>query len=344
MGEARVTIADLARRLCLSQSAVSYALNGAPGVSETTRERVRAMAREMGWRPSSAARSLRSRRSRAIGVVLTRHAEQLATEPFYYRLIAGLETVLSPRDYSLLLSLTESGPAAHELYRQWSQEQKVDGVVLFDLVTEDSRIALLEELGIPMVLMGEVPNHSAVLHVAGHEDTDSLVVMQHVASLGHENIGFLGGPVALVHEQARRRGMRRAARLTGARLVQCQAEYTIEGGRRAAADLLARHPQLTALICSSDLICLGALQACRAAGLQVPQDISLVSWDDSIPMAVVTPAITALDRDPAGMGKIAARLLVGHLEDGPLGGAPTEVTSSLVIRESTGPLRAPGRT
>lgn len=341
MGAARVTIADLARQLGLSQSAVSYALNGAPGVSEATRERVRATAQELGWRPSSAARSLRSRRARAIGVVLTRKANQLATEPFYYRLIAGLETVLGARDYSLLLSLAETDSAAQEIYQQWSQEQKVDGVVVFDMVTEDPRLHLLETLQMPMVLMGEVPNHSEILHVASHEDQDSQLVMSHLAPLGHRCIGFVSGPVELVHEQARRRGMRRAAGTTGASIVQCQAEYTIEGGRLATSDLLERHPELTALVCSSDLICLGALQACREAGLAVPHDISLMSWDDSIPMAVVTPAIAALDRDPTGMGKAAARLLVHQLDPETSDSGTSEVTSSLVVRESTAPARTP---
>lgn len=336
----RVTIGELARRLGLSQSAVSYALNGERGVSEATRARVVALADELGWRPSSAARSLRSNRSRAVGMVVAREAKQLASESFYLQVLAGLETVLAPRNYSLLLRITGLGDADLEVYRGWAMQRQVDGVVLFDLVQNDPRLSLLTELGLPMVLVGAHPEDPDVLNVAGREDEDARLIVELLDRLGHRHVGFVGGPGHLMHEQAREAMLTKMMRLTGTSLVVQRAEYSMDAGRRAAARLLSEHSDVTAVIGSSDLTALGVLQACRGVGLNVPGDVSVISWDDSIPTAVVSPSLTALQRDPAGMGAAAARLLLDHLENVRPPTSTAIVPTRLVERESTGPVRS----
>src|SRR5918992_3998054 len=150
----RPTIADIARRAGVTKSAVSFALNGRPGVSQTTRDRILAIAEELGWQPSSAARALSDGRSGALGLVVDRPARMLGVEPFFTQLIWGIEGELSARDVALLLQVTADREAQLGAYRRWWAERRVDGVFLVDLHIDDARVGLLKELGLPAVVIG----------------------------------------------------------------------------------------------------------------------------------------------------------------------------------------------
>jgi DNA-binding LacI/PurR family transcriptional regulator len=140
-----VTIAGLADRLGLSKASVSYALNGLPGVSDETRERVLALAEELGWHPSSSARALSRARSDTIGIVLRRDPGLLGAEPYYMSLLAGVESELSETGQSLLLRMVGADTGQEvAAYRRWSAEARVDGVMLFDITFDDTRPRLLE--------------------------------------------------------------------------------------------------------------------------------------------------------------------------------------------------------
>src|SRR5258708_1118179 len=144
----RPTIADVARHAGVSKGAVSFALNGRPGVAESTRQRILVSADELGWRPSQRARSLSVSRAFTLGLIIARNPALLGSDPFFPSFIAGVETVLSERGQSLLLQVV--GTAAEEElgYRRLAADSRVDGVFLIDLRRQDSRIALVAELGL----------------------------------------------------------------------------------------------------------------------------------------------------------------------------------------------------
>ncbi|WP_409074258.1 LacI family DNA-binding transcriptional regulator, partial [Micromonospora chalcea] len=135
----RPTIADVARRAGVSKGAVSYALNGQPGVSEATRQRILAIAAEIGFRPSSAARALSGATAKAVGLALCRPARILGIEPFFMELISGVEAELSARSYALTLQVVSDQDAEIAVYRRWWAERRVDGVLVCDLRTDDRR-------------------------------------------------------------------------------------------------------------------------------------------------------------------------------------------------------------
>src|SRR5690606_24186415 len=150
----RPTIADIARRAGVSKGAVSYALNGQPGVSEATRQRILAIARELGFTRNSAARALSGATANVVGLTLCRPARILGIEPFFMGLISGVEAELSARSYALLLHVVADPDEEIAVYRRWWGERRVDGVLLCDLRVNDRRVPVLEELDLPAVVIG----------------------------------------------------------------------------------------------------------------------------------------------------------------------------------------------
>ncbi|WP_148588497.1 LacI family DNA-binding transcriptional regulator [Streptomyces sp. WAC01526] len=150
----RPTIKDIARRAGVSESAVSFALNDRPGVSQDTRARVRRVAEELGWQANSAARALSGERAGAIGLVLARPAQTLGVESFFLQLVSGIQEVLSARQIALLFQVVEDLDSECALYRRWWAERRVDGVLVVDPRTDDPRPELLAALGLPAVVVG----------------------------------------------------------------------------------------------------------------------------------------------------------------------------------------------
>lgn len=308
----RVTITDLAKELGLAKSAVSYALNDQPGVSPETRSRVKALATERGWRPSSVARALSGSRAGAIGIVLGREPRLLADEPWYQLVIAGVEEVLIDADISLMLRMvgTKDG-RANRTYRQWSEERRVDGVLVFDGIERDKRLPLLRELELPSVLIGfRSPGFSSV---TADSASEAELLVQHVAERGASSVLHLGGPRQLSHERRRRDGVRTACEARGLTFLASDGNYTLEGGR-VAADQALRELQPDAVVCSNDLMALGTLSAAADLGLEVPGDVKVTSWDYSTLTRSTRPTLTALDRDALEFGRRGARLLLDQIE------------------------------
>jgi DNA-binding LacI/PurR family transcriptional regulator len=150
----RPTIADIARQAGVTKAAVSFAPNGQPGVSDQTRTRVLDIARKIGWQPNSAARALSDGRAGAFGLVVDRPAATLGVEPFFMQLISGIQAELSANHIPLLFTIARDQDAEIELYRSWWAQRRVDGVFVVDLRVTDRRIAVLEELGMPAVVIG----------------------------------------------------------------------------------------------------------------------------------------------------------------------------------------------
>ena len=150
----RTTIKDIAERAGVSKGAVSYALNGRPGVSDETRDRILAIADELGWYPNRAARALSASRADACGLILARPASTIALEPFFMEFIAGVEACLSPRAIGLTIQLVRTVEEEIAIYRSWFGEHRVDGVFVFDIVHDDPRAEALSAIGLPAVVIG----------------------------------------------------------------------------------------------------------------------------------------------------------------------------------------------
>lgn len=315
----RPTIADIAGKLGISTAAVSYALNGRPGVSSETRQRVLDLVEEMDWRPNTNAKSLRSRRSMAVGMALSRDPEEVANEPFYSYVQAGIEQAMAPRGYSLMIS-RPGGRHRSELdvYRSWAAERRVDGVILFDIFVDDPRVGLLTELGLPFVEVTSNNGATAAPRVLVDDATDARTLVDHLAEQGYRALIHLSGPDDLIHETLRAEAVTRAAARLGITVSHRRGRYTMEEGTRgfiAAMAQVSRRP--VGVIGSSDLLALGAAAGARDLGLAVPEEVGVASWDESLPCRISNPPLTSLTRNPLVMGQLAAGLLLDRLDGFP---------------------------
>jgi DNA-binding LacI/PurR family transcriptional regulator len=300
----RPTIADLARELGLSKSAVSNALRGVPLVSAETTVRVQEYARARGWRPNAAARALSLARSDNIGVVLVQVDHLLGTEPFYMNAIAGIERALSPNGKNLLLRTIDSPDDERSVYESWVTEGRVDGVILFDRLVDDPRPQFLDEHELPYAVFGDAGEHSLLELVREEAKT----IVEHIADLGHTSVLFIGGPQELAHEVERSAQVARIIDESGMTAAYRSSEYSIEGGRRELRAALASGG-FTAVAASSDLIAIGAATELAAEGRD---DVAVVSWDDSILCQYGARPLTALERRHSEFGEIAARTLLNQ--------------------------------
>jgi DNA-binding LacI/PurR family transcriptional regulator len=329
-----VTIGEIARRLGISTASASYALNGRAGVSDATRKRVVDLASELGWRPNSSARALSRSRSDTIGMVLKRDPDLLGTEPYYMSLLAGVEDVLSQAGQGLLLRMvgTEQG-ADIDVYRRWAAERRVDGVIVLDLAVEDSRPALLRELGMSFVLHGIRLDPQTGDELVEDLLTDARIIVSHLADLGHRQVVYVTGPLFLAHEVRRRQAVADEAARRGVEVTFAECDYTSAGAERLVRAQQSTWPPFTAVISSNDVMALGVVTALRDAGLD---RIALVSWDDSMLCEVCVPGITALERHPEVQGRRSARLLLQILEGAEIQPEPA-TPSALVVRGTSLP-------
>ncbi|MFC8303884.1 LacI family DNA-binding transcriptional regulator [Specibacter sp. NPDC057265] len=320
----KVTISDLARRLGMSKASVSYALNGQPGVSESTRARVLALAGELGWYPSSSARALSHSRSDTVGIVLYRDPAQIGVETFYMSILAGIEGVFGVHGMNLMLRMvdprTDSIERTRELavYERWAGERRVDGMIIFDHVHQDPRPPLLQKFRMPHVRLGagvEVGPAANNSNLTVSQDDDTATIVQALHARGHRRIAFVSGPLELLHEQAKSAGITAHAARLGMSVVLCPSDYSAHDGGTATIAVLAglkpRTPDFpTAVIYGNDLMAVGGLQALQELGLAVPRQVSVVSWDDSMLCTLVSPAVAALARNVGEMGRNSAQMLL----------------------------------
>jgi DNA-binding LacI/PurR family transcriptional regulator len=333
---ARVTIADIAERLGLSKASVSYALNGQAGVSEQTRQKVVAMAAELGWHPSFSARALSRSRADAIGMVLRRDPALLGTEPYYMRLLEGVEDVLSEAGQSLLLRMVGTTPGRDTaVYERWAGEGRVDGVIVLDRAIDDPRPALLTRLGLPFVLHGVLPSGAGERIEDQHRDAQLIVA--HLDELGHRRIAHITGPLGLAHEVDRRTAVRHESTARGIAVEFAEADYTFDTAHARVLELLSSGIRPTALVFSNDVMAVAGLRALADAGAH---DVAVVSWDDSMLCQFSYPTVTALERYPDRAGRRSAAMLL-ELLDGRSWSTAAPSPSTLVVRETSTPAPRP---
>jgi DNA-binding LacI/PurR family transcriptional regulator len=335
----RPTIADIARQAGVTKAAVSFALNGQPGVSAATRERILAIAAEIGFEPSSAARALSDGRSGAFGLIIDRPARTLGSEVFFMQLISGIQAELAQNHVTLLFTLAEDQAEEIRMYRTWWAQRKVDGVFLVDLQVRDRRVRVLEDLSMPAVVLG-TPRGAGRLPAVWQDDQAATeTIVGYLAGLGHRRIARVGGFARYWHSKLRTDALAQAAAAAGIEAISVAADYTAEHGAEATRDLLKRAEPPTVILYDNDVMAVAGLGAAQRMGVRVPADLSIVAWDDSTLCELVHPALTALRRDIPATGANAARMLREAATGHPPGNRQ-EALPVLLVRDSTA--AAPG--
>jgi DNA-binding LacI/PurR family transcriptional regulator len=335
----RPTIADIAREAGVSKGAVSYALNGQPGVSEATRQRILGIAERVGFRASTAARALAGAPARVVGLALRRPASTLGVEPFFMELVSGLEAELSTHGYALLLQMVpdERDDSETDLYRQWWHERRVDGVLLCDVRTSDPRVAAVHEIGLPAVVVGPPTDGRPLASVWSDDAVSMTEAVDYLAGLGHRRLARVAGIRELAHTRTRTEAFAAAcARLRLAAVETEWTDYSGEAGADATRRLLSAAAPPTAVIYDNDIMAVAGLAVAQAMGRAVPADLSIVAWDDSPICPLVHPPLTALTRDIVGYGTLAGRLLLAAIAGHEVADVHAE-PARLTVRKSTAP-------
>jgi LacI family transcriptional regulator len=330
----RVTIKDIARQAGVSPQTVSRAINNKGEISPQTRARVLDIAGRLGYQPNGIARSLATRRTRNIGLVVPD-----VSNPFFASIARGIQDAAHHAHYNVFLCNTDETiereiSAIHSL-----EAQRVDGMILSSSRLSEQELLHLADRYQPLVLVNRRIDHQQVGYVLVDDAMGMQEAVRYLLELGHRSIGLLAGPPASHSGHERVRGYQNALHEKGiapqpAWQIHCPPQ--VEGGQHAAAELLHRAPELTALLSYNDLVAIGALRACADAGCRVPQDCSVVGCDDVMLAALVSPALTTLHIPTYDLGQQAMAVLLGMIQD--QNGQPKSimVTPHLVIRNSSG--------
>ncbi|MDM4762049.1 LacI family DNA-binding transcriptional regulator [Galbitalea sp. SE-J8] len=334
-GRARPNIADIARLANVSTTAVSFALNDRPGLSDQTRDRILSIARQANWQPSRAARAMSTDRAGSIGVITRRRLRQpLWSNNFGAHFLAGVQNELARRDLVLTLHSVPTLSVECEAYRRWLGERRVDGVLVIDPVVDDERIALLADLDLPAVVVGDLRATASALSCVWTDDARATeLACGHLAALGHRGVIRIGGPGRLLHSSVRKRALSDIAPRFG--LSVSHGSITArEDPEAALRALLAAHPGATAVLVEDLDLAARVIATLGRLGHRVPDDISVLSWDDGDVATLITPTISVLSRDLVGYGTAAASALAELASTGETTRSPGTRTR-LVARAST---------
>ena len=247
--KSKVTIFDVAKASGVSSSAVSYALNGKPGVSEATRAKVLEVARELGWKPNGAAQSLAQSKTRRIGLVLGYDPQLLAVEPYMMSLISGLGAELERKDYSLLVRMSMDHDDEDAIIEDWIATSNVDAMLLLNLEIGDDRIETMKQNPQMPVLAVADASLTAGLPTLASDDAAAVgLAVRHLYDLGHRSIARVAGPEELGHSYIRDAAFSEATTELGIRYRCLHTDYTPASGAGATRRLLSVNPRPTAII------------------------------------------------------------------------------------------------
>lgn len=338
----RATIGDVAREAGVSPTSVSFAFNSPERLSSDTLARIRAVAAELAYRPHPVARMLASRRTATIGILIPHALDKVFGNPYYGLFLQGASAAIADRGFGLLFVSPLAGSLAMALERATA-----DGIIVVGLDPDHPEVEDIRQAGVPMVSVDAPawPEHGAV-EVA--DEAGAQTAAGHLVSLGHREVLVMSiGPSTLEHGVApgplvrhRLRGYRAGLSTSPTPIHEMviSADATAESGHEEFRAAWERGLRPTAVLCMSDAMAIGVLQAARALGIAVPDDLSVVGFDD-LPMSTQAhPPLTTVHQPVREKGELAARLLIGALDAKP--GAPGErrmLDTELVVRGSTAP-------
>ncbi|WP_417666429.1 LacI family DNA-binding transcriptional regulator [Roseibium sp.] len=338
-----VTIDDVARHLGVAKGTVSRVLNNYTDISPATRERVLKAVKELGYQPSSTARSLKKGRQDTLGIVLP-VGRGRGADPFLAEFVDGVARALDELDRDLLITTAHSARHMLDTHERLIARRKVDGFILTRTEVNDPRIEFLQTRRFPFVAHGRTADPSGFAWLDIDNEKTFVEGVAHLVKLGHRRIGFLGGPRDLNFACQRRAGYRRGlaeAGLNEDSALEVELALTEEGGVEGARQLLGLYEPPTALFCITDALAIGAMRLCRDLGLRVGEDVTVIGYDGLPVGAYVDPPLTTFSQSALTAGGQIARMLIDVIE----GTAPADrqelAQAELIRRSSDGP---PART
>lgn len=318
-----VSIKDIAAAAGVTHPTVSRALNDSPLISSETRERIQRLAREMGYIPDAVAQSLQTRRTHIIGLVVTSIGD-----PFFAELVKGVEEVARPAGFSVFLNSSHNDPNQEIQVIETFHRQRVDGILIASSRIGANHVERLARINVPVVLMNSQAegDHDFLHSVAVDDRIGARRAVEYLIELGHRRIGYIGVSDRPRSNTRRLRGYHDALRAAGIEpepkwvrvedhdpaLEDCDAR----AGTSAAGRLL--EAGVTALFCYNDVVAVGALLGCREAGIDVPDELSVIGFDDIDLARYVHPPLTSVAQPKRQMGGIAMQMIIDLLDEKPV--------------------------
>jgi LacI family transcriptional regulator, galactose operon repressor len=330
---ARPTIYDVARLAGVSTATVSRALNGTGQIAPRTRAAIEAAVAQLGYRPNTIARSLVTRSTQTIALLLPD-----ITNPFYAALVSGIQQYVLSHDHTMLLCTTEGDAEREEQYLSLLRAKQVDGALVDGLVLPPDRIARFVREGFPIVCLDRDIDSTFIPLVQVDNRRGGKLATEHLLGLGHLRIAHVMGADGLHISHDRLAGYREALAAAGfapdPRLV-VEGRFTEEGGYEAMRMLLDSTPELTAVFAANDLSALGVLHAIAESGRRVPEDISVVGFDDLRLSAFMWPPLTTVRQPAVEIAQLATEILIGLMRGEEVRQMRHFLEPTLVVRAST---------
>lgn len=327
------TITDVAQRAFVSKTTVSHVINGTRFVEDETKRRVLAAIADLGYRPNKVARSLTTRRTGSVGMIVSDASNQ-----FFGDMLRGVEEVLKPANYALIVCNTDEALDREEHYLDLLLGQRVDGIIAAATSQKWSALSIAEANRTPIVFVDRRFEGLDGHYVGADNIGGARLGVQHLLERGHRAIGTLAGYQRLSSMRERLQGFRQAL---GEHRLELPEEWivtsplSIEAGRDAARTILTlpQHPR--ALFCNNNLLTLGALRAISELGLLCPQEIAVVGFDDHPWASVCAPPLTVVSQPAREIGRRAAQMLCTQIDGGEIDETVVELQCTLVVRQSS---------
>ncbi|MGY5882529.1 LacI family DNA-binding transcriptional regulator [Modestobacter lacusdianchii] len=328
------TLDEVAVLAGVSRATVSRVVNDSPKVSPEARQAVLSAVAELRYVPNRMARSLVTRRTDTVALVLNEPNTQVFSDPFFASIVRGVSATLADTDLNLVL-LTAQDEREQQKIGRYARQGHVDGVILMSVHSDDPLPDILEEAGIPLVLCGRPFDDRAVAFVDADNRGGAQAAAAHLAASGRRRIATITGPLDMIAGVDRLAGYQAGLQAAGQELrsdLVAEGDFTETGGARAMAALLDRAPDLDAVFVASDPMAVGALRALREAGRRVPEDVAVVGFDDAAVAERCDPPLTTIAQPLTDMTPLLTELLLRQIEGEP---AESRICRTQLVRRAS---------
>ena len=329
-----ITLEDVARMSGVSRSTVSRVINRHYHVSESTRVKVEAVIRSVGFQPNLAARSLAVGRTQVLGLVIPTAVTAIFSDPYFPLVIQGASSACNALDYSVMLWLAEP-EYERKTIGQILHNGLMDGVIVTAMLVDDPLIERLSESKKPFITIGRHPTNENINYVDVDNRSGAQQAVSHILRTGRRRVAVINGPESTAHSWERFQGCKDALRQRGLSLLPelvAQGDFSESSGYFAMQQLLPQHPD--AVFVASDAMALGSMRAIQEAGLGIPEDIAVVGFDDIPAAAISKPSLTTIRQPIQRMGSLAAEILIDMIEHPSPQPRHLVLPTELVVRSS----------
>ncbi|MDE1329501.1 substrate-binding domain-containing protein [Vibrio aestuarianus] len=327
------TMKDIARLAGVSTSTVSHVMNKSRFVSEDIAERVNKAAQDLNYAPSALARSLKMNRTRTIGMLVT-----TSTNPFFGEVVKGVERSCYHKGYNLILCNTEGDNERMKASINTLLQKRVDGLLLMCSTLEGERIEVFDRYpDIPVVVMDWGPMLFASDKIQDNSLSGGYIATNYLIECGHKEIGCITGPLIRHQAQMRYEGYKRAVLEAGLEINPqwiVESDFECEGGYEAFNRMLEKGPLPSSIFVSNDMMAMGVLNAAHEKGIRIPEDVSIMGYDDIHIARFMSPALTTVHQPKYRLGKVAVETLLKKLEKETLEPQVVQLDPTLVVRKS----------